>query len=476
MPKAKYLYKNKKSRYKGQNQEGLDEIFFKSPKYAQIVAKKYGIHVADVERSLNKYFECLKEMGLTQLINKDKTRTYISQLSIDLSDELGGTTAAFTRPLNKMMAFRKSVKAGEFSTLFHEFNHFLSIGKDVWRNNSFDFRSSTGFQHMTYFDDGFRGFNEGTTEYLARLQKSYFTKQPAVIEAYSFWTAYARQLYFIAGNELYEDYFNGGSFEIVGRKLEGFGIGKEELLALADDVSLLLHLQGEVFQDGKIQSGNLIDFVNINYEVQSNLISMFERKINNDAFKNLNKFNSFDEITDTMFNAYLTYAKALYFGCSSKSMNNYNRIDIFGNLVNSFLDNLEDIANFITENPEEVNFEFDGVGVDDEAVEHLKQQLEKVNDRNYALVEFGEEEITLEKMKDKEIRVYNEGYANYLRSRRKYKYSKTRDMKDERYLEEEYLKHGSKALYELKQSERYVEEEPEMDFQIIIIQDDEQQQ
>ena len=457
MPKAKYLYENKKKTYKGQNQEALDQVFFKSPKYAEIVAKKYGIHTADVERAMKAYFESMKEMGLTQLLNGKKVRQFIEQMSIDMKNALAGGMGAWTIPYMKKMQFRKSVKAGDFSTLFHEFNHFLSIGKNQYSNSDFDYLDVCGFSRSTYFEDMFMGFDEGITEYLSRLQKSYYTKQPAVINVYSFWTAYARQLYFIAGKELYEDYFNGGDFEVVERKLKEFGIKKDEILKLANDVSYLLDLQKEVYQDGEVQSGNLIDFVNGNYEVQSNLISMFGRKINNDAFKNLNKFNNFDELADTMFNAYLNYAKALYFGCSSKSMNNYNRADIFGNLVNSFLDNLDDIANFITENPEEINFEFDGVCVDEEAVDYLRKQLEKINDGNYALVEFGEEEITLENMKGKEIRVYDEGYANYLRS--KYKYSKTRDMKDEQYFDEEYSKHGSKAFYELKQRDRFVEED-----------------
>ena len=96
MPKEKYLYQKRKVLHNGEKQEEIDQVFFKSPKYAKIVAKKYGVHVADVERAMKAYFEAMKEMGITKLIDKDKTRRYIDQLSIDLATELGGGTAAIT--------------------------------------------------------------------------------------------------------------------------------------------------------------------------------------------------------------------------------------------------------------------------------------------------------------------------------------------------------------------------------------------
>ena len=466
MPKAKYLYKNKRIFHNGQRQEGVDGVYFNSPKYAKEIAKKVGVHTKDIERAMQSYFDFMKESGLSKHINTSKVSRFVHDLEVVRAGSLKGALG-ITAFYKQEIWLLKSFKAKDYTTLFHELNHYFSKNENYDRGDD-DYLGSTGFQYSTPESDGFRAFNEGFTEYLSKLQESYHERRHSRLYCYSTFTAFARAMCFIAGKHVvYSDYFNGGDLSLVTRKLNEFGISREELENLADEISYLGEVVGMIGKkkEKNIEDEVVYDWVYGNVRIQETLIDFFGKKVSKEINQHEVNSETFGSIVQTVLNMYMEFAKVFVFGRTAKGLANSNRRNVFTSLVNSYLANIDEIKlmlyfneNNIAEEEQLSLSEDDILNICyDENSEELSEELfdlfKNINNCEYALVNFDEDEITFENCYNKEVEVYEEGYANYLRTRKglRYGYGKTRDMDEgASAVAERVNKRANKVLYKFK--------------------------
>lgn len=408
MPKSKYLYQHKKLFKDGVNQEHSDFNYYCSPKYAKIIGKKYGLKGEVIERAFNQYFEAMKYLGLTQLIDKDRLRRHIDNMGIRHEDGLDNKLVdAWVDFIEEDIFLRKSAKKGRYLDIFHEFNHLISIDNKLTDCKISDCLAMGGYRidfHLK--EEKFNSFNEGVTQFLSCLQLSYLKKHIVLSDCYFKETAYAHSLYLICGNALFEGYFNN-DFQYIAKAVPN--TTEEEIQDLADSI-----------EEFKSYDPNSTKAIELDCLINTYLIEMFSDKVYVDVLENLDKFNSFFEIQKVLTKAYCNYVNSLFFGVDEENLLNLNRRPIFEKLTDDYFYILEKIADYINENPKMVKFNCNYEGVSEKSIEQFNRLFQAVNDRNYGFIDYTKKPINvIDYLNDSLVIIENMGKAEYLRKKAK---------------------------------------------------------
>lgn len=434
MPKKHYLYANKKVLKEGRNQQEEDFNYFYSPKYAKQIGIKYGESGKAIEVAFKQYFEAMKHLGLTKLIDKDNLRKKIDKFMFYYNNsfgENGSGALAMTDLVELCIEIRKSIKVGDYETLFHEFNHLISAHEsngDNWRYQRDEEIFSTGYdiKNVTEGIEYNTLFNEGVTDLLALLQYSYLKKTVALNSSgYELEVGFLHSLYMVCGNALFEGYFGGGKFGPIAR-----AIGEpQETDALAvecvsniqtDEISLAI-LSDRISNLAYSEPLEAIAEFN---DIQYDLINILYKKVFLDITNNLDKFNDFSEIEATVFTAFANYAKTLYFGSDKYSIYNPTRNDVFEYLTETYFGTLNNIG-FIIQEIEDVQISYQEPR---NSFETIFENFVNINDCSYGLIDYRQKPIDVIS-KNYVISVFEPNKANYLR--KKNGYDNVSEMKNE---------------------------------------------
>lgn len=418
MAKSKYFYKTKKLLFNGKNQQEEDQLFFCSPGISQKLAKKFGLkNSKDVEEAFKKYFEFMKAKGITKFLNSKNIKENVENVEI-IYDPLARGTEGSTNIVDETINFRKN-RCKEKGVIFHEFNHLFSI-----HSNNIEVKKPTMIHGIVELDENGdvanNNLNEGITEFLSEMTRSYVNKQPGIISLYyPVETACASSLYTIFGNALFDAYFNGKSFEWLAA--EGGGINCELLYQLSDTFSEL------DFATEFSPTWTVDDLQTIN-EI---LIQILANKVQNDLIKNIDKFNDCKEIELSALKAFSTFAGTLLFGQRQASLRNLNRNDTLNYLTETFFEVVENVGKHAAENPHLINFVYDP----DEQFAKLVdfdsawEIFELSNDINYSLIDWQAKQIDVLDTDFDVEGFYSLEKANYIRSK-KAKIERPQNMKD----------------------------------------------
>lgn len=419
MAKKKYLYQDKKF-LSGRNLESEDLVSYISPMLAKKISQNFLSDTAFMKKTFELYFDSFREFGISTLLNPKKVRGDIDQLLICSADGLGileRSTAAATFP-DKTVFIRGNNKAGDYAVLFHELNHVLSFHNYSNKDATYDERgplqtnsainSKSGFN--TFYVDGdseFLLFNEGVTEYLALRQSAFASKKEVVVGAYDNEVAFARMLYLIAGNALFDGYFNGGNFDAVNAGIGIEGFSKEDLKSFADIVSLI---------DEQEDAQDHLDVFCCAYEA---IISILGLKVEKEICENFDKFKNPDEIVGSVTKAYANFAKAIYFGGTKLNYGNAIRGEVFDLLCSSYVETLSAIETRFYEEGQHLKFN-QNLKLDQSEIEDACGLFEFVNLRNYGIITKDEKPITVDNLLEQEnIVVLKQGKADYIRKKMK---------------------------------------------------------
>ena len=432
MPKKRYLYANKKVLKEGRNQQEEDYFYFCSPEYAKQIGKKFGLNGKAVEVAFRQYFEAMKYLGITQLVNKDRIRRRIDKFEFNFWSSFGRDKrfiAASTNIKDFSIDLRNSFKTGDSEVLFHEFNHLLAQHNSNGDNWLYDKREkifSTGFDIANITEDEIflTLFNEGVTELLACLQDSYYKKTVTPIAVYEIETGLANSLYMICGNALFDGYFNGGNFEPIARAIgepqEHDALAAEAVSNIDTDADSLAFLADDI---SFIQEMDYVEAYQTFKYVQIKLINILYKKVFLDVVNNLDKFNNSSEIDASVFTAFANYSKTIFFGRNKYTVFNLaTRDDVFNHLTQTYFDLLNNVEVVIQER-RDLPFAYQEPKI---SFEEVRDEFIYINDCSYGLIDYRQKPINV-MAKDYTIQVFEPNKGNYLR--KKIGYDDVYDMK-----------------------------------------------
>lgn len=419
MPKKKYLYKDKKF-LSGKNLESEDLLSYISPTLAKKISENFLTDKAFMRKRFELYFDALKELGITVLLNPRKIRQDVDALRIYSADGLGildHDDIAVTNS-DKTVYIRRNSKSGNYGDLFHELNHVLSFNNYSNKAPTYEERgplqtnsaieSKTGF--CTFYVSGeneFLYFNEGVTEYLALKEEAFSSKKEIVISSYDYNVAFARMLYLVAGNALFDAYFNGGNFETIVRGIGIEGLTKEDIKQFADAVSQIDDIKSDE---------EIVEFFEYSYQVIINILGL---KVEKEICENFDKFKNSDEIFACATKAYANFAKAIYFGGSRYDYTNIIRNEVFNMFCDNYVETLYAIEQRYFEEGMHIKFD-SGLNFGDSEIESVLTLFNMINLSNYGIVTTDEKPITIDNLLSQEnIVVMNQGKANYTRKKTK---------------------------------------------------------
>lgn len=203
---------------------------------------------------------------------------------------------------------------------------------------------------------------------------------------------------------MFEGYFNKGSLSHIAKAI---GVETDEIENFADIVSNIY------------ENDDVISTINNHYFAQKILVDLLSYKVENDIVNNIDKFNSFEYIKMVAFKAFSEFAKTLYFDSTKNSLINYNRIDIFNDLNNCYFELLNNVKNYIAENPDLVAFASEDISFQEEKSD-IMTVFEYCNDCSYALIDYNEKPINiLDYINNNEIELNDINRANYERKKQK---------------------------------------------------------
>lgn len=420
MPKKKYLYKDKKF-ISGKNLESEDFLSYISPSLAKKMSANYISDRAQMEKFFELYFDSLRELGISDFLNPRKIRQDADILRIYSDEETGyleKNIYAVTFP-DKEIFIRGNSKTGDYETIFHELNHVFAFHNYSKKAPTYEERgplqtnqpieNKTGF-NVDYVGGGeeFLYFNEGVTEYLALRQGAYVSKKERPISVYDFGVAFARMLYLVAGNALFDGYFNGGNFETVTRGIGIEGLTKELVKEFADAVSLIAD---EISDEDEI-----VGILEYSYET---IIQILGLKVEKEICENFDKFKNSDEIVACAIKAYANFSEAIYFGSSRFDYTNIIRNEVFNMFYDNYIETLYAIEQRYFEEGMHIKFDSD-LKISDNEINSALTLFNMINLKNYGLISNNEKPITIDNLLSQEnITVMNQGKANYIRKKSK---------------------------------------------------------
>lgn len=419
MPKKKYVYANKKLLLNKDSLENEDQLFYISPLLAKQIGEKFNMGKS-VEERFKLYFEALHYMGISPLIDARKIRRDVADLRIDKYLSLNDRHAyAITDVADeKIISIRNSFRENDFSTMFHEVNHVFSKHNYSKTNKEFQnlndpFYTDKEIQHRFgyYFDfgenenDNYNQFDEGVTEYLALRQEAYTVKRDVPLGSYRFEVQFVRMFYLLAGNALFEGYFNDGDFSRIAREIGVEDVTEKSVKSIAYEISqaqnqsmsLMLETEGILFR---------------------NMISLLAKKVEGIVWDNLEAFENVGEIEKLIGNAFSNFAQTFYFGSSEKAVDQLLRPDTFNFLTEMYFNLVEDVNEDICEKGLEEKLGL--ISLENKTFDGVCDFFKFINSRNYGIVLVDEKPLTFENLLAQEkVCVYNEAKGNYIRKKQK---------------------------------------------------------
>lgn len=419
MPKKKYVYANKKLLLNKSSLENEDQLFYISPLLAKQIGEKFNLGKS-VEERFKLYFEALHYMGISLLLDARKIRRDVADLRVDKYLSLNDRQAYAITDIadEKIISIRNSFRKNNFCTIFHEMNHIFS--KHNYSKTSKEFQSLNDpfyvdkeIQHQFgYFldfgeneNDNYNQFDEGVTEYLALRQEAYAVKRDVPLGSYRFEVQFVRMFYLLAGNALFEGYFNDGDFSRIAREIGVEDVTEKSVKSIAyaisqaqnQSMSLMLETEGILFR---------------------NMIFLLANKVEGIVWNNLEAFENVGEIEKLIGNAFSNFAQTFYFGSSEKAVDQLLRPDTFNFLTEMYFNLVEDVNEDICEKGLEEKIGL--INLENKTFEGVCDFFKFINSRNYGIVLVDEKPLTFENLLAQEkVCVYNEAKGNYIRKKQK---------------------------------------------------------
>lgn len=420
MPKKKYVYANKKLLLNKCSLENEDQLFYISPLLAKQIGEKFNLGKS-VEERFKLYFEALHYMGISPLLDAKKIRRDVADLRVDKYLSLNDRQAYAITDIadEKIISIRNSFRENNFCTMFHEMNHvfskhnysktnkeFQSLNDPFYVEKEIQHRFGYSFNFGAGENDNYNLFDEGVTEYLALRQTAYAVKRDVPLGAYCFETQFARMFYLLAGNALFEGYFNDGDFFRLTKAIGVEGLTERNVRSLAYDIS---EFQNQYYLGDSLEMENLI------YE---NMIWLLANKVEGIISENFDRFKDAREIEKLIGNAFSNFAQTFYFGSSEKEVDQLLRPEIFNFLTEMYFNLVEDVNEDICEKGLEEKLGL--INLENKTFDGVCDFFKFINSRNYGIVLVDEKPLTFENLLVQEkVCVYNEAKGNYIRKKQK---------------------------------------------------------
>ena len=420
MPKKKYVYANKKLLLNKCSLENEDQLFYISPLLAKQIGEKFNLGKS-VEERFKLYFEALHYMGISPLLDAKKIRRDVADLRVDKYLSLNDRQAYAITDIadEKIISIRNSFRENNFCTMFHEMNHifskhnysktnkeFQSLNDPFYVEKEIQHRFGYSFNFGAGENDNYNLFDEGVTEYLALRQTAYAVKRDVPLGAYCFETQFARMFYLLAGNALFEGYFNDGDFFRLTKAIGVEELTERNVRSLAYDIS---EFQNQYYLGDSLEMENLI------YE---NMISLLADKVEGIVWDNLELFENVGEIEKLIGNAFSNFAQTFYFGSSEKEVDQLLRPETFNFLTETYFNLVEDVNEDICEKGLEEKLGL--INLENKTFDGVCDFFKFINSRNYGIVLVDEKPLTFENLLAQEkVCVYNEAKGNYIRKKQK---------------------------------------------------------
>ena len=420
MPKKKYVYANKKLLLNKCSLENEDQLFYISPLLAKQIGEKFNLGKS-VEERFKLYFEALHYMGISPLLDAKKIRRDVADLRVDKYLSLNDRQANAITDIadEKIISIRNSFRENNFCTMFHEMNHifskhnysktnkeFQSLNDPFYVEKEIQHRFGYSFNFGAGENDNYNLFDEGVTEYLALRQTAYAVKRDVPLGAYCFETQFARMFYLLAGNALFEGYFNDGDFFRLTKAIGVEELTERNVRSLAYDIS---EFQNQYYLGDSLEMENLI------YE---NMISLLADKVEGIVWDNLELFENVGEIEKLIGNAFSNFAQTFYFGSSEKEVDQLLRPETFNFLTETYFNLVEDVNEDICEKGLEEKLGL--INLENKTFDGVCDFFKFINSRNYGIVLVDEKPLTFENLLAQEkVCVYNEAKGNYIRKKQK---------------------------------------------------------
>lgn len=420
MPKKKYVYANKKLLLNKCFLENEDQLFYISPLLAKQIGEKFNLGKS-VEERFKLYFEALHYMGISPLLDAKKIRRDVADLRVDKYLSLNDRQAYAITDIadEKIISIRNSFRENNFCTMFHEMNHifskhnysktnkeFQSLNDPFYVEKEIQHRFGYSFNFGAGENDNYNLFDEGVTEYLALRQTAYAVKRDVPLGAYCFETQFARMFYLLAGNALFEGYFNDGDFFRLTKAIGVEELTERNVRSLAYDIS---EFQNQYYLGDSLEMENLI------YE---NMISLLADKVEGIVWDNLELFENVGEIEKLIGNAFSNFAQTFYFGSSEKEVDQLLRPETFNFLTETYFNLVEDVNEDICEKGLEEKLGL--INLENKTFDGVCDFFKFINSRNYGIVLVDEKPLTFENLLAQEkVCVYNEAKGNYIRKKQK---------------------------------------------------------
>ena len=419
MPKKKYIYANKKLLLNKCFLENEDQLFYISPLLAKQIGEKFNLGKS-VEERFKLYFEALHYMGISPLLDARKIRRDVADLRVDKYLSLNDRQANAITDIadEKIISIRNSFRENNFCTMFHEMNHIFS--KHNYSKTSKEFQSLNDpfyvdkeIQHQFgYFldfgeneNDNYNQFDEGVTEYLALRQVAYAVKRDVPLESYRFEVQFVRMFYLLAGNALFEGYFNDGDFSRIAREIGVEDVTEKTIKSIAYAIS-------------QVQNQSMSLMLETEAILNKNMISLLANKVEGIVWDNLELFENVGEIEKLIGNAFSNFAQTFYFGSSEKDVDQLLRPEIFNFLTETYFNLVEDVNEDICEKGLEEKLGL--INLENKTFDGVCDFFKFINSRNYGIVLVDEKPLTFENLLAQEkVCVYNEAKGNYIRKKQK---------------------------------------------------------
>lgn len=417
MPKKKYVYANKKLLLNKCILENEDKVFYISPFLAKKIGEKFNMG-KDVEEKFKLYFEGLHVLGISPLLDARKIRRDVINLQVG---KYAGLDSRYENAVTDVsdetiVSIRKSFRNSEFSTLFHEMNHvfskynFSKVNKNYQRPND-PFFEENEIQHKIGFfynfknneNDNYNLFDEGVTEYLAKRLEAYVLKRDVAYHIYSFYVQFARMFYLLAGNTLFDEYFNNGDFSKIAKEIGVEDVTEKEVRAIAYFISQVDNQQLSLSFEAKQLLFN-------------NMISLFTNKVEGIVWNNLESFKDAKQIEKLIGNAFSNFAQTFFFGMEEKCVDQLLRPAVFGDLTDYYFKLVEVVNEEIVSNGFAEKYGL--INLENKTYEGICEFFKFVNNRNYGIIIADEKPLTLENLLGQEkVSLYGEAKGNFIRKK-----------------------------------------------------------
>lgn len=234
---------------------------------------------------------------------------------------------------------------------------------------------------------------------------AYAVKHDVPLGSYRFEVQFVRMFYLLAGNALFEGYFNDGDFSRIAREIGVEDVTEKTIKSIAYAIS-------------QVQNQSISLMLETEALLNKNMISLLANKVEGIVWDNLELFENVGEIEKLIGNAFSNFAQTFYFGSSEKEVDQLLRPDVFNCLTQFYFELIDVVNEDICEKGLEEKIGL--INLENKTFDGVCDFFKFINSRNYGIVLVDEKPLTFENLLAQEkVCVYNEAKGNYIRKKQK---------------------------------------------------------